>query len=68
LLVGNFLFNGHDFLHLLSLGFINGQFGHELISLDGGFFQLRLHFGELDLHFFDGIVGLEELIETVLKS
>lgn len=68
LLIGNFFFNRYDFLHLLSLGFIHSEFGHELIGLYGGFFELWLHLCEFDLHFFDGIVGLEQLIETVLKS
>lgn len=68
LLVGDFLLYRYNFLHLFGFCLINSKFCHELISLDWGFFKLRLHFSQFNLHLFDCIVGLEELIETVLES
>jgi hypothetical protein len=66
--VGYLLLRRHYYLHLLGCGLVDCQLLHQFLCFDGGLFQLGLHLGESFLHFFDGVVGVQQFVETVLEA
>jgi hypothetical protein len=55
-------------LHLFSFGLVDGEFLHEFFCFDGGLLEFWLHDDEFFLHVFHCLVGLKQLVESVLKT